>query len=279
MNIGYIKLDKPKEGFLNIIKYKIKYLFNLVYKDKYVKENYYITKLNDKSKNKLIEMLKKDKIDYIVQEKGIDIDYPKLNGSFTLKYMLSDVTKYCFKLIDLKIEEVFICTNKFSNENIQIIKDLSSNVKVVNIISENSRYLILEKQLENEGIYITVNNNKRKSLKNANIVINLDFKDFKGYVTNRNMVLIDISNNMKISKGFDGIYIKGIKIGTDKIMRVFGEYENFEKDKLIEAEMLKINSYELVRKYIQMNKFIIKDVIGERVIRIEEFKRLEKAIS
>lgn len=279
MNIGYIKLDKPETGFFNIIKYRIKYFLNLVYKDKYIKENYYITKLNDKSKNKLIEMLKKDKIDYIVQEKGIDIDYPKLNGSFTLKYMLSDVTKYCFKLIDLKIEEVFICTNKFSNENIQIIKDLSSNVKVVNIISENSRYLILEKQLENEGIYITVNNNKRKSLKNANIVINLDFKDFKGYVTNRNMVLIDISNNMKISKGFDGIYIKGIKIGTDKIMRIFGEYENFEKDKLIEAEMLKINSYELVRKYIQMNKFIIKDVIGERVIRIEEFKRLEKAIS
>ena len=279
MNIGYIKLDKPKEGFLNIIKYKIKYLFNLVYKDKYVKENYYITKINDKSKNKLITMLKRDKIDYIVQEKGIDINYPKLKGSYALKYMLSDVTKYCFKLLNLKIEEVFICTNTFSNENVQIIKDLSSNVKVVNIISENSRYLILEKQLENDGIYVTVNNNKRKSLKNANIVINIDFKDFKGYVTNRNMIVIDISNNMKISKAFDGIYIKGVKIGTDKIMRVFSEYEYFEKDKLIEAEMIKINNYDLVRKYIQMNKFTINEVIGERVITKEEFKRLEKMIS
>lgn len=279
MNIGYIKLDKPKEGFFNIIKYKIKYLFNIVYKDKYVKENYYITKINESSKNRLLFMLKRDRIDYIVQEKGIDIDYPTLNGSKALKYMLPDVAKYCFKLLNLKIEEVFICTNKFSNENIQIIKDLSLNVKVVNIISENSRYLILEKQLENEGIYITVNNNKRKSLKNANIAINLDFKDFKGYVTNRNMIVIDLSSNMKISKSFNGIYIKGIKIRTDKVMRVFSEYENFEKDKLIEAEMIKINNYDLVRKYILMNKFNIEEVIGQRVIATEEFKRLEKMIS
>ena len=93
------------------------------------------------------------------------------------------------------------------------------------------------------------------------------------------MIVIDIASNMKISKGFDGIYIKGIKIGTDKVMRVFSEYENFEKDKLIEAEMIKINNYDLVRKYILMNKFNIEEVIGQRVITTEEFKRLEKMIS
>lgn len=276
MNIAYVKLDKPKEGLFNIIKYKLRYYSSCVYKDRYVKENYCITKLNDKSKNKVIKMLKKDKIDCIVEEKGLGLNYTTLNGNFALKYMLPEVVKYCFKLIHPKVEEVFICTNQFSNENVQIIRDLSSYVKVVNIVSENSRYLILEKQLENEGIYITINNNKRKSLKIANLVINLDFKDFKGYVTNRNMIIVDVSNNMKINKGFNGIYIKGIKIGTDKIMRVFSEYENFEKNKLIEAEMIKIGRYELVRKYISMNKFVILEVIGERVINTEEFKRIEK---
>ena len=278
MNLAYVKLDKPKDGLFNIIKYKLKYFLNWVYRDKYVKENYYITKLNDKSKNKVIGMLKRDKIDFIIEEKGIGLNYPTLKGNFALKYMLPEVIQYCFKLIHPKIEEVFICANTFSNENVQIIKDLSSYVKVVNIISENSRYLILEKQLENEGIYITINNNKRKSLKIANVVINLDFKDFKGYTTNRNMIIVDLSSNMKISKGFDGIYIKGIKIGTDKVMRVFGEYENFEKDELIEAEMLKINKYDLVRKYISMNKFVISEVIGERIINLDEFKRIEKMI-
>ena len=279
MNLAYVKLDKPKEGLFNIIKYKLKYFFNWIHRDKYVKENYYITKLNDKSKNKLIEMLKRDKVDFIIEEKGLDLKYPTLKGNFALKFMLPEVVQYCFKLIHPKIEEVFICTNVYSNENVQIIKDLSSCVKVVNIISENSRYLILEKQLENEGIYITINNNKRKSLKIANIVINLDFKDFKGYTTNRNMIIVDLSGNMKISKGFDGIYIKGVKIGTDKVMRVFSEYENFEKNELIEAEMIKIGKYDLVRKYISMNKFDISEVIGERIINLDEFKRICKMIS
>ncbi len=272
-------MDKPKEGLFNVIKYKMRLFFNCVRKDRYNKENYYISKLNDKSKSKLINMLKRDRIDYIIEEKKLEIDYPTLKGNFALKYMLPEVTQYCFKLINPKIEEIFICVNNFSNENVQIIRDLSSYIKVVNVISENSRYLILEKQLENEGIYITVNNNKRKSLKMANIVINIDFKDFKGYVTNRNMIVVDISKSLKTSKGFEGIYIKAIKVDTEKIMRVFGEYENFEKDKLIEAEMIKIGKYDLVRKYIMMNKFTIGQAIGERIINNEEFNRVKKLIS
>ena len=42
--------------------------------------------------------------------------------------------------------------------------------------------------------------------------------------------------------------------------------------------MLKINKYDLVRKYISMNKFVISEVIGERIINLDEFKRIEKMI-
>ncbi len=279
MNFAYVKLDKPKKGFFYVIKYKIKRLFNCVKRDKYIKENYYISKINDKSLKKLINMLKKDRIDFVIAEKGIIVNYNKLSGNYALKYMLPEVVKYCFDLIDLKIEEVFVCANEFTNEIVQIIRELSQKVKVVNIISENSRYLILEKQLENEGIYITVNNNKRKSLKLATVVINMDFKDFKGYYINRNMVIIDVGGNLKVRKGFDGIYIKAIKIQTEKVMRVFSEYKNFEKEELIEAEMLKINKYADVRKYIEMNKFLIKEIIGERAINIEEFNRITENFS
>ncbi len=278
MNLAYVKWDKPKEGILGLILYKIRNIFNLVYKDKYIKENYYISNLKEKSTNRLLKILKKDNIECIIAEKGINVEYKTLNGKIALKYMLPEVVKYCFKLIKPKIEEIFVCTNKFSNENVQIIKDLASYVKVVNIISDNSKYLILEKNLEKEGIYITVNNNKRKSLKRANVVINFDFKDLKNYSINRSMIFIDISDKFTIEKGFDGIYIKGVKIGTDKIMRIFSEYENFEKSQLIEAEMIKLDKYDVVRKYIQMNKFDIAQVVGERVIQNEEFKRIEKMV-
>ena len=279
MKIGYIKLDKPKEGKLNKIKYNIKKFFNCVWKDKYNKENYYLCRINNNSKNKLINMLLRDGINYTVQEKGLDINYNTLNGKFTLKYMLPEIVKYCFKLIHPKIEEVFVCANKYSEENVKIIKELSLYVKVVNIISDNSRYLILEKELESNDIYITVNNNKRKSMKRANILINLDFRDIDEYNINRNMIVIDITNNMYLSKGFDGIYIKSTKVDTEKIKRVFSEYENFERDELIESEMVKIGEYNQVRNYVKMNKFTISKVIGKRMIDVEEFKRLEKMVS
>ena len=272
-------MDKPNKGLLGKILFSVRRLFNLVYKDKTLKENYYICNLEDKTKSRLIKLLKKDNIDYIIAEKGIDIDYKKLNGSFSLKYMIPEVVKYCFSLIHPKIEEVFICTNNYTDENVQIIKELSFCVKVVNIISSNKRYLALEKELEKSGIYITVNNNKRTSLKRANIIINLDFKNLKNYIINRNIIIVDISNIFSIDKGFDGIYIKGVKIGTEKVMRVFGEYENFEKDRLIEAEMVKIGKYDNVRKYIKMNKFEIKQVVGERIIELDEFTRVKKLIN
>ena len=279
MNLAYIKMDKPKKGLLNKIFYKIRKTLNIVYKDKLVKENYYLSNLNDKSKKKLLNLLIKNNVDYIVEENGIDINYRKLNGTFSLKYMIPELTLYCFKLINPKIEEIFICADSFSDENIQIIKDLSSYVKVVNIISSNSRYLSLEEELERSGIYITVNNNKRKSLKRANVIINLDFKDFKNYTINRNLIIIDISGKLNISKGFDGIYIKKIKIETKKVMRVFNEYENFEKDKLIEAEMVRIEKYSKVRDYIKLNKFEINQVMGERIIELDEFKDIKRKIS
>ena len=278
MNLGYIKLDKPKKAIINKICFQIRKTFNLVYKDKYIKENYYMSNLKDESKKKLIKLLKKNEIDYIIAEKGIDINYKKLNGSFTLKYMIPEVVKYCFRLIHPKMEEIFICTNNFTSENVQIIKDLASYVKVVNIISSNSRYVVLEKELERSGIYITVNNNKRTSLKRANIIVNLDFKNLKNYSISRNLIIIDISSKFNIDKGFDGIYIKGIKVGTEKIMRIFSEYENFEKDQLIEAEMLKIEKYNMVRDYIKINKFEIKEVIGERRIELDEFDRMKRFI-
>ena len=61
-------------------------------------------------------------------------------------------------------------------------------------------------------------------------------------------------------------------------MRVFGEYENFEKNQLIEAEMVKIEKYNMVREYIRINKFEIEQVIGERIIELDEFTRIKKLI-
>ncbi len=188
--------------------------------------------------------------------------------------MLPEVINYCLRLVDYKTDDIYVCTNEYNKENISIIKELCNNIKVVNIITKNNSYRELEKSLEGKGIYITVNNNKRKSLKRARIVINLDFKDFKEYNTNRNMIVIDIDGTIHLNKSFEGIYIKAAEIQTSKVMRVFSEYEKFNKSELIEAEMIKLEDYDKVRKYIRMNKFDITNVLGKRKIEMQEFKRI-----
>ena len=72
MNIGYVKLDK-----LNKFEYIYKNLFKIIRQ----KDNcYYIPSNNEKVLVKLIEKLKKDNIDYIVKENGIQInEYQKLD--------------------------------------------------------------------------------------------------------------------------------------------------------------------------------------------------------
>ena len=55
MKIAYIKLDKPKEGILGNILYKIRIFFNYIYQDKFYKERYYIANTNEKSINKYIK--------------------------------------------------------------------------------------------------------------------------------------------------------------------------------------------------------------------------------
>ena len=210
MNIAYIKMDQPQKGWINLIKYKLKKWFVKAFKAK--DENYYILDKEKKTIDKLIRMLRKDKVDYIIPEKEIPINYPQLDGQYLIKYMLPELVDYIMRQINPMSQEINICTQIYSNENISIIKELVNKVKTVNIISNNKNYTKLENELEKEGIYITVNNNPRKSLKRAILVINMDFKNIANYNYNRTMTIIDLTGNLKLPKGFEGIYIKSVKV-------------------------------------------------------------------
>ena len=214
--------------------------------------------IRERTKNKLRRKLIKDKVEYIIAENNIDIDYKKFNGSIIIKYMLPEVVRMAKDEIKTKSDEIYLCTQKYSTEIENIIRDLTKYVKVVNIISNNKRYKILEGQLEKEDTIITVINNKRKSLKNADIVINLDFKNFKDYNMNRKLIIIDLTQNLENISGFEGKIIKKIDTTTNKVTRIIGENENCNKSELIEADLcIKCQEYNEARKYIYANKISI----------------------
>ena len=275
MKIGYVKIRQAEGGIINNIIYKINSVLNTV---KQKNDIFGIIKLNDKTKKKIVNILRKNKIDYAIVENDEVINYPTLDGKYILKYMLPEIVDYCIKILKPKSEQIYICTNNYTSENNELIEELAEKVKVVNIFTENAQYNQLEKNLEKKGIYITVSANKRKSLKKANIVINLDLKNLDDCNINRNMVFIDLNKNTPLPKAFNGIIIKKAEINTKKVMRAFSDYENFNRSKIIEAEMLKLEGYKKSREFIKSNKLYIVNLKNNRAIDKDEFSRIGKII-
>ena len=115
----------------------------------------------------------------------------------------------------LEFQDVYILTNLYIEKNINLIRNLAPKVKIINIITkEIDKFCNLESMLDEWGLQIVVSNNKRKSLKKAKIIINLDFtcEELNQYIINRNAVIINLSME-KITnlKAFEGIIIQDIR--------------------------------------------------------------------
>lgn len=279
MKIGYVKkVKKTKKNYKNYINniiIDIKSFFNFVEQDKNKKDIFYVYNFNNNSKKKLKRKIEVEKIDFVLVENKYELEFAKLDTKFSIQGMLPELAEQCYKLVEPRLNEIYICTNIFCEDNIAIIRELVNKVKTVNVVTNNRKYHSLESRLEEQGIFITVSNNKRKSLKNANIVINLDFPKLTDYNVNREMVLIDITGKICIQKAFNGIIINRIKIRTNKVLRVFSEFESFDKNELLEAELAKLNNYSERREFIKFNKIYIEELYNNRKIKLEEFDRIK----
>lgn len=272
MNIAFVKLEK-------IGKFERFYrkLFGII---KVVDKTYYIPDTNEKILNKLLAKLKADGVDYGISENGINIDYPKLDGKSLLKCAIPEVVSYCFKALDrnAELEEIYILVENYTKENIKIIETLTEKVKVVNVVTTHLRqFQELEKRLEKKEIYITVSSNKRKALKRAELIINLDNKNFNGFNVNKSSIIVNCNSEFSLNKDFDGICIEKVNVDIKKIMRIFSENENMNKNELFEAELLRTCQYDEARYILEKSKMQIKELIGKRgVIDLEEFKKMLK---
>lgn len=266
MNIGLIKLDK-----LGKFEKMFKRLFKIIRVDN---NSYFIPDINEKIINKLIQKLKQDNVEYIISEKGIDIEYNRLDGKYLLKCAIPEIIKYCYKILDKneELEDVYIIANNYTKENIRIIETLLDKVKVVNIVTNHLRqFQELEKRLERKEIYITVSSNKRKALKRAKLIINLDFNNFNGFNVNKNSIIVNCNKEFTLNKDFEGICIENIDVQINKVMRIFSENENMNKRELFEAELLKQKDLDESRYILEKSKMKITGLIGKRR-RIDEME-------
>lgn len=144
--------------------------------------------------------------------------------------------------------------------------------------------------LENDGILIAVSNNKKKALKRAKYIINVNLnkEELEKYTINRNSIIINIRENVKYnSSSFDGININYFNISCpdeyiEKLEQVGNIEVKFDLVKLYESILLcnNMQKQELEAIYERINEdgIYVTELIGNNgPISDEELQKIHKA--
>jgi len=269
------KLKILRKAFVRV---KVEHVDNdvIILIPKYKKYNRIVSKLISSQINKYVG---KFKIKELVFEQELDFIKKKINiqqfsnGKLIMKNSLIKIFGYMFKINkkNINLEDVYVLVNEYNKENIYIINELIESFKTVNIITENiRRFKRLENQLFDSGVLITVSNNKRKSLRNATYIINIDFDKNKIMLYNikSNSTIINLTDeNIELKSNFNGVLINNIELQIDKDKDCFINefYGNINKKIFIEMLIKKNNrNLEYIKKISQEYSAKISELIGIR---------------
>lgn len=197
-------------------------------------------------------------------------DLEIMDGKWLFEILSCKVLDYILKQKKMRKEEIAISilVNDLTENMLSNIKQIAREYKRVNIITNHiEKFRKIEKQiLEEDGIMITVGNNKKKGLSKAKIIFNVDFPSeiINQYNIYENAIIVNIRGNVKITKKrFNGITINDYEIAFNK-----GEEFDYDKEtkykecKIYEAQMNKKQPLLEIMKKIEKDKVKITKLIG-----------------
>lgn len=295
MNIGYVeykdfnfksKINKCcsfKEKYC-VLKEAMSFLWNNCFnkcKKKEYSNVFYIYNKRQKSIDSLIKKLDFYNIDKVIYEKGLNINYRKIDKNEVLKYSLPEIINYIKKYKQMKYDEIYVVVKQNTEENCKIIDEIMSNNKIVNIITDNKYFFDKEKEINdyNEGMFISVSNNKRRALKKAELIVNLDLDSLDNYNVNKDAIIIDVERKMKVLKFFNGKIINSIII-KNNVKKRFKDYldidiKKYDIEELIAIQILKNSDFDEKRNFIKIHKICIFPNVN---IKLENHGKLVKCI-
>lgn len=294
MVIGYIKQEKIESGFfqkilgIEIKKFDNNYIIAISNKNKIKILAKYIEKLNIDTLvfSKELDNSFKDEICLLLSKKKINV----LNGKKLMQYMDFEIVKYILNKQNttMEQEDIYIVFKKSQEIDLNFLKRFIQSFKTTNIVTNDIERLkkVQDNLLENDGILIAVSNNKKKALKRAKYIINVNLnkEELEKYVINRNSIIINLQENVKYDNpSFDGININYFNISCpDEYVEKFEQIGNLETDfdlvKLYESILLcsGMQKLKLEEVYERINKDDIKiiELIGNNgVISDEELQK------
>lgn len=197
-----------------------------------------------------------------------------IEGRWLFEVLTCKVLNYVLEKKEIKKEEtqISILVNDLTENMLSNIRKIAKEYKRVNIVTNHiGKFKRIEKQiLEQDGIMITVGNNKRKGLSKSKLILNVDFPSelINQYNIYENAIIINIRGNVKINKKrFNGIAINHYEI-------VFKNLEEFDYDKnkkykackIYEAQINKKQPFEEIIKQVEKDKVKITQLIGMNTI-------------
>ncbi len=321
MVVGYIKEKKKGNRFGEcFISVEINYFNNnyiiSIYQNGNLNKNK-IRNLQKESKKqekiikKLIKILKLYKIDTVVFSKEIKPEFQKevierlekdnynidyLNGKKLMKYMDFEIINYILEKqeADMENEEIYIIFKSDKNynlsfkSNLEMIKSFLNkyiyNFKLTNLVSNDIRELkkLQEYILEKDNILVSVSNNKRKALKRAKYILNVNLKksELEKYKINRNAIIINLEENVIYNEpSFNGINVNYFELEIpDEYIETFEEIgEKFDFVTLYYSNILSTSNNDDIKNRIKKDKIRIKYLIGNNgEISTDELKRMVK---
>ena len=250
---------------------------------------------SEKKKNNLLKKLKQ------VKEESEVILSQELEKILEGK-MIDSVRKglffYCIPAIlqtimekeerKLEEEEIYVLAKEKKTETIEMIYELANKCKSLHIVTNHVQdYKIIEEDLyRRKAISITISNNKRKALKRAKYIVNLDWDNelIQNYQINRQAILLHTPQYLlAIPKGFDGIILYQIEIEVkeeiEQKMRECNLYPQFKMRDLYRTELETERRFSVWQERIIQDEIKVKKLIGKNgEIERNEWKRREQKI-
>lgn len=207
----------------------------------------------------------------ILYKNGFEI----LDGRWLLNLLIIKIIEYISKCRNKELNEqnIAILINNPNDILVFNIREIAKEVKNLKIVTNNNFYFKrIEQQLfEEKGIPISVVNNKKKSLLNSDIILNIDFseKEFNKYALNKKSVVVNINSRIKIySKAFNGINVNWYKIKiNDEYIDLFKEYnlnKQFDTNILYESLIIAKDKPQILNKRLDKDKITIECLIGNK---------------
>lgn len=192
------------------------------------------------------------------------------NGKFLFELLLPEITEYIIKKNNFNKNKcmISILINDLTEIEYENIKLLARQYKTINIVTNHiEKFKKLEEKLYiDEGIVITITNNKKKSLLKSDIILNIDFPKelINKYNINTDAAIVNVKEKVKINKKrFNGISVNDYEINYRDDKKSFEEELNKRyclKD-IYESQLYKKQRINDIRKKIKNDKVIIEKLI------------------